>query len=221
MGKRGPKPGFKVRIDEKWSPNLAYAVGLLATDGCLATGQSLIDLTSKDREQLENFCKAVGVPFRITKKVGSNGKTYLRVQFKNVLFYEFLLSIGLTPAKSKTLGVLKVPGKYFLDFLRGSFDGDGSSYSYHDPRWPTSFLFYISFNSASETHIVWLREKIHVLLGANGHVSRARNNSFFSLRYGKREATVIARAMYKDAPLCLSRKRLKIESSLAMMGRHL
>src|SRR3989338_4542107 len=57
MGKRGPKPGFnaKRRISESWSPELAYAVGLLATDGCLSPPGHLIDLTSNDREQLENF----------------------------------------------------------------------------------------------------------------------------------------------------------------------
>ena len=104
MGKRGPKPGFNKnrRIVETWSPRLAYAVGLLATDGCLSPPY-LIDLTSKDREQLENFRRCLGVELNITKKY-SGDREYLRIQFKNTLFYNFLLSIGLTPAKSKTLG---------------------------------------------------------------------------------------------------------------------
>ena len=115
MGKRGPKPGFnlKRRISEAWSANLAYAVGLLASDGCLSPPYSLVDLTSNDREQLENFCRCVGVDFRITSKKSSTGKESLRVQFKSVLFYNFLLSIGLTPAKSKTLGKLNIPILYF------------------------------------------------------------------------------------------------------------
>ncbi len=48
MGKRGPKP--KETINTKWRADLAYAIGLLATDGCLAKDNLLIDLTSKDRE---------------------------------------------------------------------------------------------------------------------------------------------------------------------------
>src|SRR3989344_7733317 len=151
MGKRGPKPGFnpKRHVSQEWSANLAYAIGLLATDGCLSPPGHLIDLTSKDCEQLENFCRCVGVDFTITKKQAGNGKECLRVQFKSVLFYNFLLSIGLTPAKSKTLGPLAIPDKYFFHFLRGAFDGDGCTYSYWDPRWKSSFMFYLCFASAS------------------------------------------------------------------------
>src|SRR3989338_8444847 len=193
MGKRGPKPGFNARrrISEKWSANLAYAIGLIATDGCMASKVTLIDLTSKDREQLENFCKCVDVDFRITEKKGSNGKTYLRIQFKSVLFYRFLLSIGLTPAKSKTLGELKVPDEYFFDFLRGVFDGDGSFYSYWDPRWRSSFMFYISITSASPVFIEWLRRKLSLLLGVGGHVSMDGRRITKQLKYAKRESLII------------------------------
>ena len=54
MGKRGPKPGFNARkrVSEEWNSNLAYAIGLLASDGCLSPPGHLIDLTSKDPEQL-------------------------------------------------------------------------------------------------------------------------------------------------------------------------
>ena len=81
MGKRGPKPGFDVkrRIAETWSSNLAYAIGLLATDGCLSPPGHLIDLTSKDREQLENFRRCVGVDLKITKKY-SGGREYFFVK---------------------------------------------------------------------------------------------------------------------------------------------
>ena len=108
---------------------MAYTVGLIATDGCLSKGH-LIDLTSKDREQLENYIKCLGINNKIGKKDSGQGKTAFRVQFRNVFFYNFLVSLGLSPAKSKTIGVLKIPNKYFFDFLRGSFDGDGCSYSY-------------------------------------------------------------------------------------------
>ena len=84
MGKRGPKP--KKIIDETWRPELAYAVGLLATDGCLAKDGLLIDLTSKDREQLENFSRCLGIKFKIGEKKGKNDIKCLRIQFKNKIF---------------------------------------------------------------------------------------------------------------------------------------
>ena len=109
MGKRGPKP--KKIISEKWNANLTYAIGLIATDGCLSKDGILIDLTSNDREQLENFSKCLGVNFKIGLKWNNNKDKSLRIQFKNRIFYDFLLSIGLTPRKSLTMGKLIIPDK--------------------------------------------------------------------------------------------------------------
>ncbi len=214
MVKRGPKP--KRIISEKWTPNLAYAIGLIATDGCLGKDGLLIDLTSKDREQLENFSKCLNVDFKIGNKMNSGIDKYLRIQFKNRFFYDFLLSIGLTPKKSLTLGEIKTPDKYFLDFLRGCFDGDGSFYSYWDKRWKSSHMFYVTFNSASLKHVEWLRDKISTLLIVRGHISKSKSaRSIYSLRYAKKESMVIIKKMYYTPKVvCLSRKRLKIEKVL-------
>jgi len=59
MGKRGVKPKGKVNI--KWSPNFAYAIGLLVTDGNLSPDGYHLNLTSKDLEQIKNLC-ASGLP---------------------------------------------------------------------------------------------------------------------------------------------------------------
>ncbi len=215
MAKRGPKP--KRIIDERWTANLAYAVGLIATDGCLANDGLLIDLTSKDREQLENFSKCLGVDFAIGNKVSSMGYQSLRVQFKNRIFYDFLLTIGLTPKKSLTMGKLEISKKYFFDFLRGSFDGDGCFYSYWDPRWKSSHMFYLEFVSASKKHIDWLQKEIKVRLNILGHIVKDGRGSTFQLKYAKKEALEIIKKMYYTADVvCLSRKRLKIEKALVV-----
>lgn len=215
MGKRGPKP--KKIISEVWTPDLAYAIGLIATDGCLSSDGLLIDLTSKDKEQLLNFSECVGVNFTIGSKWNSNGDKYLRIQFKNRVFYDFLLSIGLTPRKSLTMGKLTIPEKYFFDFLRGCFDGDGCFYSYWDPRWCSSHMFYIEFVSASKKHVDWLREELKLRVGVFGHISKSNKNSAFQLKYAKREAVEIIKEMYyTPGVVCLSRKRIKIEKALGI-----
>lgn len=215
MGLRGPKPKGKVNI--KWSPNFAYAIGLLASDGCLSKDGRHIDLTSKDTEQLENFLVALDIDVKITIKHSSTGEKYQRVQFGDVLFYNFLLDIGFTTAKSKTLGELSVPKKYFFDFLRGSFDGDGCFYSYWDPRWRSSHMFYVEFVSASKKHIDWLRNEIFDRLAIKGHVVKDGKGSTYQLKYAKKEALVIIKKMYYNRKIvCLSRKRIKIEKALAI-----
>ncbi|MEI6400519.1 MAG: hypothetical protein WCO58_03310 [bacterium] len=215
MVKTGPKP--KKIIDTTWRPELAYAIGLVATDGCLSKDNLLIDLTSKDREQLENFSKCLGVNFTIGKKWNGSGDACLRIQFKNRIFYDFLLSIGLTPKKSLTMGELKIPKKYFFDFLRGCFDGDGCFYSYWDPRWKSSHMFYLEFISASKKHIDWLQSELQKNLKVKGHIAFDGKKTTQQLKYAKKEALLIIGKMYYNPKVvCLSRKKIKIEKALGI-----
>lgn len=216
--RRGPKP--KKIVAEKWTSNLAYAIGLLASDGCMSHRNNLIDLTSKDKEQLNNFSECLGIKLFIGKKHNGNGQVAYRVQFKNLIFYNFLLKVGLTPAKSKTIGILKIPKKYFFDFLRGVFDGDGCTYSYWDKRWKSSFMFYLCFVSASKIFIDWIRTEIRNSIGCVGHITKDGKSSTFQLKYAKAESFLIIKKMYHPKNvICLSRKYLKIQKMLAIVGK--
>jgi len=220
MGKRGPKP----KLEPRWSSELSYAIGLLVTDGCLSKDGRHISLVSKDLEQLNNFKKALGLEYVAIGHTNSgyNGKPCTRIQFGNITLYRFLLRIGLTPNKSKTVGAIKVPPEYFFDFLRGSFDGDGCTYSYWDPRWKSSFMFYTTFVSASEPHVAWLREEVSSRLGVRGHITRGKDSSLYQLRYAKADSMKVLRAMYHQKNIIhLSRKRLKIERMLGIIGERL
>jgi|SRR3989338_6594946 len=217
MAKRGPKPRELVQI--KWSSNFAYAMGLLATDGCLSSDGLLIDLTSKDREQLLNFMKCLKIKIKIGKKFSGFGIEYLRVQFKNRLFYDFLLSIGFTPAKSKTIKKIDIPDKYFFDFLRGCFDGDGYTYSYWDPRWRSSFMLYTGFVSASEPFLKWLQDEIEKGLCIKGRITKTKKKSwYYQLKYAKKDSQKILKKIYHGkSKVFLKRKKLKVDTALAII----
>lgn len=220
MRKRGSKPKGKVKIE--WSSNFAYAIGLIASDGCLYDDRLHISFTSKDFEQIENFMRCLGITVKVGQTVSNGGKVAFRIQFGDVLFYKFLESIGVTSAKSMTIGEVKIPDEYFLDFFRGCFDGDGCSYSYWDQRWSSSFMFYVSLASASRTFIEWIQGAIYRLLKLHGHISfTKRGNGYYQLRYAKREGIVLVGFMYqKSGAITLSRKYLKIMQSLAIVQRH-
>ena len=216
------KPQNKVKI--KWSPEFAYAIGLLTTDGNLSPDGRHFDFTSQDMEQLINFSRCLGINNRITsKKSGlTKNKKVTRLQFGDVIFYKFLLGIGLTPNKSKTIGDLNIPNKYFFDFLRGHFDGDGTFYSYWDPRWKSSFMFYTVFISASKKHIDWLRDKLFLKLKIRGHISKAIKNSAYQLKYAKLESLkLLPKIYYDNKVICLLRKKLKIQRALTIIGKQL
>ena len=216
--KPGPKPKGQVMI--KWTPAFAYAVGLLTADGCLLNDGRHIDFTSKDWEQVETFKRCLKLKVKIGIKHSGAGNAHFRVQFGDVLFYAFLKSIGLSPAKSKILSSVSTPDKYFQDFLRGYFDGDGTSYSFYDSIFPKSYRFYVSFTSASPAFIFWLKERINKIVGIKGHLSRYSNPDYLQLKYAKREAMVICRYMYhKRSTLFLKRKYLKIQHSLHIINQ--
>lgn len=217
MGRRGPKPQGKVEV--RWSSRFAYGVGLLVSDGCLSPSGRHVVFVSKDVEQIRNFLSA----FDIHMYVGLNSTRTPRVQFGDVLFYRFLLTIGLMPNKSKVLGKINVPSKYFYDFLRGVFDGDGSVYLYRDKRWPSSHMFNVSIASASPNFLTWIQRALQARLHVTGHITCARGHSTKQLKYGKREGLIILRRMYRNAPrgTYLSRKHLKITKMLDIVGQRL
>lgn len=197
-----------------WSPNFAYAIGLLVTDGCLSKDGRHIDLTSKDKDQIVTFIKCLSLTNKIgIKKSSTSSKLYYRTQWSDVNFYKFLCSIGLMPNKSKIIESIKVPDKYFFDFLRGHFDGDGHFYAYWDQRWKSSYMFYTVFNSASKKHIEWLQKIIFKKIKINGHINKSR--SVFQLKYAKKESLKLLSKIYynKNTPY-LKRKHLKINKLL-------
>lgn len=214
------KPQTKTNLN--WTSNIAYAVGLIVTDGHISKDGRHIDLTSKDKEQLENFMKCLGIKVKIGfKQSGYTEKKYPRIQFSHVNFYRFLSNIGVTNVKTKSIIEVKVPDKYFFDFLRGHLDGDGTFYSYWDPRWHSSFMFYTVFLSASKKHIEWLQNKIFKLLNINGAVSKKRNDSTYTLRYAKKESLkLLPKIYYSNNIICLSRKFKKIHKALAINKQH-
>ena len=214
-------PHSTVKLE--WSPELAYAIGLIVTDGCLYSDGRHISLTSSDEEQLLNFKKCLGVKTKIGfKSSGYSEKRPMQVRFGDVNFYNFLMEIGLMPRKTKIIGAVKIPDEYFFDFLRGHLDGDGTFYSYWDPRWRSSFMFYAVFLSASRAHIEWIRTTIFERLGIKGHLTVTGKTPMIMIKYAKAESLqLLPKIYYNPDEVCLSRKREKIEKAIAVEGHRL
>ena len=113
------KPKGKVKI--VWSPDFAYGIGLITTDGNLSPDGRHISFTSKDAELIQHYQEALGIRVHIGQKARHKEKLkkYFVIQFSDILFYRFLQSIGLMANKSTRLKEVSVPEKYFFHFLRG------------------------------------------------------------------------------------------------------
>lgn len=204
-------------VKTKWSVQLAYCIGLISSDGNLSKNGRHISFVSKDIQLIHLFCKCLCIKPKISIKNGGYGAVAYFVQFSDVNFYKFMVSIGLTANKSKTIGKIKIPVEYMPDFLRGSFDGDGTFYSYFDKRWDKSFMYYLVFISASLDHLHWIRGFLKEKLEITGALSVYYYQRATQLRYGKKEALKIIDYIYygRDIPK-LERKYLKVYNALAI-----
>ena len=219
----GPLP-YRWAKGIDWSPEIAYALGLMATDGNLASRRNQLSLVSKDLQQVETLRGCLRLNARIFRVQGSTGFLY-KIQWRDRVLYDWFIRAGLTPAKSRTLGPLKVPDKLYADFFRGCIDGDGCVLVYTDryhAKKNLSYVYerlYVSLVSASRPFLEWIRANTQRLVGVSGAVhSSARKGHcpVWTLRYAKRESRRLLGWMYygTDIP-CLARKRLKAEQFLS------
>lgn len=195
--------------------DLYYTIGFIAADGSLSKDERHISLISKDRQLLIDIRDAL----RLENKIGlkSRGddrqrKIYSVLQIGDKKFYNFLLSLGLTSKKSLTLKSIEVPNEYFVDFLRGVIDGDGNINTWIHPSNGNRQWALRIFSAAPEfTH--WLKREIETKFNVGGKIHEDRrinrDNSVFSIKFGKLAAKIIlGNCYYKDC-LALERKYTK------------
>lgn len=217
--KRGAKPQKRIAI--QWTPDFAYALGLLTTDGNLSKDGRHLNFTSKEKELVKLFSTCLNLQNKIGRKIsGFTGKKiYFQIQFGDVEFYKWCLGIGLKPNKSKTLTKLKVPDKYFFDFLRGCFDGDGSIYAYWDPRWHSSYMFYLAFASGSLDFLKWLQDTTGRLIKIPGKIQLS--GRVWQLRFAKKDTLAIINKMYRSKNIpYLKRKFTKAKKIFEIEKNH-
>ncbi len=204
-----------------WSPELAYAVGLITTDGNLSKDGRHLSIVSKDIDLLETIQECLGLENAITAHSGSWGTRLYRLQWSNRNFYDWLVDIGLMPAKSLRLGALLVPDDVLADFVCGCIDGDGTIVTYTD-RYNTfkneAYVYerlFVSLVSASRPFLDWVRDSVTRVAGVTGalflHKAPTFNrSSIWALKYAKHDSVYLLNWLYYAPTLpCLARKRAK------------
>ena len=111
----------------KWSHDMAYILGLIASDGNLSKSKFRVSISSIDYDLLNTVRNKLCCNKPIASQSNKLGTWYL-LTIDNKYIYESLINLGLTPNKSFTCNIPNIPLKYEVDFLRGFFDGDGCVY---------------------------------------------------------------------------------------------
>lgn len=116
------------------SKEKAYWLGFLAADGCNYQRQYnasiLINIHQRDIKQLEKFKKFCNTDAKIVSYITSTGFSNNTPMCKIVLnskkMSNDLIDKGIIPRKSLVLEPPKIDAQYYLPFILGYFDGDGS-----------------------------------------------------------------------------------------------
>lgn len=216
-------------VDTTWTPVLAYAVGLIATDGNLSSSGKSTNVVSAEIDQLETFKRCIPRAGRI----GRHGPAAWHVTVSSVVFYRWLLTIGLMPNKSLILASIDVPDAYLVDLARGLMDGDGGIANFiHHPagnvrRYPNYRYerLNVRFRSASRQHLEWLATSLERVLAIRGAIfttvrkDRPDPNPMYELRYGKHSSLALLHRMYADPTSPRLERKWKIWEAYLMRPR--
>ena len=113
------KEDYFERID---TPNKAYWLGWLITDGCITSRHDIeISLQARDVPILELFASDLGV----YNKIKDFNKIYKRFLITNKIMCEHLAQYGVIPNKTFTVDFPQLADELLPSFLRGCFEGDG------------------------------------------------------------------------------------------------
>lgn len=205
----------KSNVKIEWNSDFAYVIGIITSDGNLSPDLRHICIVSKDRELLVKIKRALVLKNKIGTTFSGGKKSCYRIQFGDKNFFEFLLTIGLAPKKSKTIHKVIIPKDFFIDFFRGCFDGDGSIRTFKHPESITPQVR-LSIASGSKLFSSWLLEEVRNFFKIKtGFINYDTSSDVYQLTFASQDSRIILKSMYySDQVLHLSRKKKRAQSIL-------
>lgn len=213
------KDYFKVMDSEE----KAYWLGFLAADGCIrrrvvdengkTRGDSIVlKLSVLDEKHMERFrdsiCPDAKISYFTSKTTTRKGNLsishscILRINGNELV--QDIIKLGVGPRKTFTVGKPNIDEKYFRDFIRGFFDGDGCCYvreKMGKRGFNTMHILY-SFACASKD----MRDFFSDELGKVGISTKCHDNLNLNVTGGFLNSKKFFDYLYTDATVYLERK---------------
>jgi hypothetical protein len=196
----------------KWSANMAYILGFLYADGNILRnkrGAHFISFYSTDFSLIKQIRKVLDSEHKISLRRGE-GKNYC-LQIGSKQMYQNLQDLGLKENKTSRMRIPKIPQKYFGDFLRGYFDGDGNVWVglTHKERKTSHKVIKTTFTSCSKDFLEDLRKIIYKISTSSGFLVKGRGN-YYRLIFSIKGSFNLYKIMYNGTQSSLYLKRKKI-----------
>lgn len=198
---------------------MSYVLGYITADGCILNDKTrknpyTLNITSAGKKHLYRIRKSLKSTHKITKKLNGNSKNAAyQFQARNPIICKDLINLGIVPRKTYNLKSIKIPNKYFSDFARGFFDGDGCVYIYSvngTPQIKADFVsaslpFIAEFNKQLCKNIDIPQKNIHK------QISKIKNKvPMYSICFYINDCEKLARFMYKNNPILYLPRKYEI-----------
>jgi hypothetical protein len=219
--RRGCEVTKKYNLNENYfehidSSDKAYILGLLFSDGTISRTIAAINLMESDGHILYDIAKKIYVDnkyqiqyLKAVEKKWKNGVTYktkpqLKLTLTRKKIVEDLKKFGLCEKKSFKIRFPQINQRYYRDFIRGYFDGDGCFYS--SEKYPKNNRVQI----VSNTKFIYdLKEIIENSLNIKTIITDTKVNNISRLYiYGNAKTKIFLDWIYNGAELKLNRKYL-------------
>jgi hypothetical protein len=204
-----------------WSTDMAYILGFMYADGNLVKtkrGNHYVAIYTADEPLLVAMAKCMQSEHKIAERKSETGANY-RIQIGSKEWFEDLGKLGLFPDKTSRMRLPETPEKYFGDFVRGYFDGDGNVWKglIHKDRATTTLTIQVSFTSCSQKYLSDLRLSLQILGIKGGGIFTPKKLNYSRLTFSSNDALKIYEIMYNSQhKLYLKRKKIVFEQFIKL-----
>ena len=196
------------------SPEMAYILGLLGSDGCVAQNKNIIyiELQRQDKAILEKVNNILQNERPIQDYITGRGYENSKMYFYSKTIKEDLADFHIVPNKTYS-NEYKFPElleeKYYADYIRGLFDGDGCiKDSNHCITW--------QIDTGSQDIAIQL-QKYLTTLGIEAKIltlPKTNINIYRLYCYNQKNCKKVFSLIYNNSELYLQRKYDKFKSLL-------
>lgn len=204
-----------------WSHEMAYVLGFICADGSIVStkrGNYYVAIYTADKKHLQAMRRIMGSTHMLSERTSTTGVVY-RIQIGSKEWFNDLARLGVHPGKAHRIRVPDVPKKFFSDFVRGYFDGDGNVWSglMNKKRKKQTKVLLLSFTSASVFFLNELMVQLKSVGIHGGHLYTPSKHHFTRLTLATLDALKLYGIMY-NAPcvIYLVRKKKVFEKFIKM-----
>lgn len=206
---------------KKQNHDMAWLVGFLAADGSISEhGNTItIQLSQKDEEVLYKIRTLLGIDNSITYYTTNTGFDVVTYRWSSKTHKTDLAEYGVIPNKTF---ILKPPYKlnpdYYLDYIRGYFDGDGSINLIKNNNGRGNGNLRWQVCSATIEIIEFILDIFEKNDIPKVSIQRRNgNNPLYIIAYSSSSTRKIYDILYNDSDMFLQRKKDHYEEILSMV----